>query len=76
MQAPRAYSPCAVTVRILGEALSSLPPGRYEIPVRGDSMSPTLRDGDVVLVKASRGVGLDTVVDGLRRHLGGQQASR
>jgi UDP-N-acetylmuramoyl-tripeptide--D-alanyl-D-alanine ligase len=34
------------------------------------TLPPRLRDGDVVLVKASRGVALDTVVDGLRRELG------
>jgi UDP-N-acetylmuramoyl-tripeptide--D-alanyl-D-alanine ligase len=31
-----------------------------------DALEPRLRDGDVVLVKASRGIGLDRVVDGLR----------
>jgi UDP-N-acetylmuramoyl-tripeptide--D-alanyl-D-alanine ligase len=31
-----------------------------------DTLEPRLRDGDVVLVKASRGIGLDRVVDGLR----------
>ena len=35
-----------------------------------DALPPRLRDGDVVLVKASRGIGLDRVVDGLRRELG------
>jgi UDP-N-acetylmuramoyl-tripeptide--D-alanyl-D-alanine ligase len=35
-----------------------------------DALVPRLRDGDVVLVKASRGVGLDRVVDGLRLALG------
>ncbi|MFL5718357.1 MAG: UDP-N-acetylmuramoyl-tripeptide--D-alanyl-D-alanine ligase [Chloroflexota bacterium] len=34
------------------------------------ALPPRLRHGDVVLVKASRGVGLDAVVDGLRRELG------
>lgn len=34
------------------------------------ALPPRLRDGDVVLVKASRGVGLDAVVDGLTRELG------
>ena len=35
-----------------------------------DALLPRLRDDDVVLIKASRGVGLDRVVDGLRLHLG------
>lgn len=34
------------------------------------ALPPRLRDGDVVLVKASRGVALDVVVEGLRRELG------
>jgi UDP-N-acetylmuramoyl-tripeptide--D-alanyl-D-alanine ligase len=41
-----------------------------------DAIPPRLRDGDVVLVKASRGIGLDRVVDGLRRELGQGGASR
>jgi UDP-N-acetylmuramoyl-tripeptide--D-alanyl-D-alanine ligase len=36
-----------------------------------DVLPPRLRDGDVVLLKASRGIGLDRVVDGLRAALGG-----
>ncbi len=35
-----------------------------------DAIPPTLRDGDVVLLKASRGIGLERVVDGLRTELG------
>jgi len=35
-----------------------------------ESLPPRLRDGDVVLIKASRGMALDRVVDGLRRELG------
>jgi UDP-N-acetylmuramoyl-tripeptide--D-alanyl-D-alanine ligase len=35
-----------------------------------DALHPRLRDGDVVLVKASRGIGLDRVVDGLRLLVG------
>ena len=35
-----------------------------------DTLRPRLRDGDTVLVKASRGIGLDTVVDALRLELG------
>ena len=35
-----------------------------------DALVSRLRDGDVVLVKASRGIGLDRLVDDLRRDLG------
>jgi UDP-N-acetylmuramoyl-tripeptide--D-alanyl-D-alanine ligase len=35
-----------------------------------DALRPRLRDGDAVLVKASRGIALDRVVDGLRLELG------
>jgi UDP-N-acetylmuramoyl-tripeptide--D-alanyl-D-alanine ligase len=35
-----------------------------------EAIPPRLRDGDVVLLKASRGIALDRVVDGLRRELG------
>jgi len=35
-----------------------------------DALLPRLRDGDAVLVKASRGIALDRVVDGLRLELG------
>ena len=35
-----------------------------------DAIRPRLRDGDSVLVKASRGIELDRVVDGLRLELG------
>jgi UDP-N-acetylmuramoyl-tripeptide--D-alanyl-D-alanine ligase len=35
-----------------------------------DVLRPRLRDGDVILVKASRGIGLDKLVDGLRLELG------
>ena len=31
-----------------------------------EAIPPRLRDGDVVLVKASRGIGLDRLVDGLQ----------
>jgi UDP-N-acetylmuramoyl-tripeptide--D-alanyl-D-alanine ligase len=48
-----------VRVRDAGEAL--------------EAVSPRLRDGDVVLVKASRGIGLDGLVEGLRRELGGRE---
>ena len=36
-----------------------------------DVLRPRLRDGDVVLVKASRGIALDLLVDALRAELGG-----
>jgi UDP-N-acetylmuramoyl-tripeptide--D-alanyl-D-alanine ligase len=36
-----------------------------------DVLPPRLHHGDVVLLKASRGIGLDRVVDGLRAVLGG-----
>jgi UDP-N-acetylmuramoyl-tripeptide--D-alanyl-D-alanine ligase len=35
-----------------------------------DVVTNRLRDGDVVLLKASRGIGLDRVVDGLRHGYG------
>jgi UDP-N-acetylmuramoyl-tripeptide--D-alanyl-D-alanine ligase len=31
-----------------------------------EAIPPRLRDGDVVLVKASRGIGLDRLVEGLQ----------
>ena len=34
------------------------------------TLPPRLRAGDVVLVKASRGIGLDRLVEGLRDELG------
>ena len=34
------------------------------------ALVPRLRAGDVVLVKASRGIALESIVDGLRRELG------
>ena len=35
-----------------------------------EALRPRLRDGDVVLVKASRGIGLDVLVDALRSERG------
>lgn len=49
---------------------------RARIHIAGDAeealdvLRPRLRDHDVVLVKASRGIGLDRVVDGLRLEIG------
>ena len=40
-----------------------------------DALLPRLRDGDVVLVKASRGIALDLLVDDLRRRLGAEDGS-
>jgi UDP-N-acetylmuramoyl-tripeptide--D-alanyl-D-alanine ligase len=39
-----------------------------------DALRPRLREGDVVLVKASRGIALDLLVDALRAELGGAAA--
>jgi UDP-N-acetylmuramoyl-tripeptide--D-alanyl-D-alanine ligase len=39
-----------------------------------EAVLPRLRDGDVVLVKASRGIGLDRLVDGLSHELGERAA--
>ena len=39
-----------------------------------DTLRPRLREGDVVLVKASRGIALDLLVDALRAELGGAAA--
>jgi UDP-N-acetylmuramoyl-tripeptide--D-alanyl-D-alanine ligase len=39
-----------------------------------DVLRPRLREGDVVLVKASRGIALDLLVDALRAELGGAAA--
>jgi UDP-N-acetylmuramoyl-tripeptide--D-alanyl-D-alanine ligase len=41
-----------------------------DIDAASAAVPPRLRDGDVVLVKASRGIGLDRLVDDLRRELG------
>jgi UDP-N-acetylmuramoyl-tripeptide--D-alanyl-D-alanine ligase len=40
------------------------------------TLPPRLRTGDVVLIKASRGIGLDRLVDGLRDELAGDRAGR
>ena len=40
-----------------------------------EALRPRLRDGDVVLVKASRGIGLDHLVDGLRAERGPERRS-
>jgi UDP-N-acetylmuramoyl-tripeptide--D-alanyl-D-alanine ligase len=37
------------------------------------TLPPRLRSGDVVLIKASRGIGLDRLVDGLRDELAGDK---
>ena len=39
-----------------------------------DALRPRLREGDVVLVKASRGIALDLLVDALRAEFGGAPA--
>ena len=53
---------------------AGLDPGRIHL-VRDadaalDALRPRLRDGDVALVKGSRGIGLDALVDALRLELG------
>jgi UDP-N-acetylmuramoyl-tripeptide--D-alanyl-D-alanine ligase len=57
-----------------GALAAGLDPGRihHVEDVEGalDVLRPRLRDGDAVLVKASRGIGLDRVVDALRLELG------
>jgi UDP-N-acetylmuramoyl-tripeptide--D-alanyl-D-alanine ligase len=53
---------------------AGLDPGRIHVVADAeaalDAVRPRLRDGDSVLVKASRGIELDRVVDGLRLELG------
>jgi UDP-N-acetylmuramoyl-tripeptide--D-alanyl-D-alanine ligase len=57
-----------------GALEAGLAPGRILRVADGeaahDVLRPRLVPGDVVLVKASRGIGLDRLVDGLRRELG------
>jgi UDP-N-acetylmuramoyl-tripeptide--D-alanyl-D-alanine ligase len=59
---------------VAGALDSGLDPGRA-LPVRDaeaalDVLRPRMREGDVVLVKASRGIGLDRLVDALRLEIG------
>jgi UDP-N-acetylmuramoyl-tripeptide--D-alanyl-D-alanine ligase len=53
-------------------------PGRVSLVADVDAalefLPPRLRDGDVVLVKASRGIGLERLVDGLASGPGGRPA--
>jgi UDP-N-acetylmuramoyl-tripeptide--D-alanyl-D-alanine ligase len=57
-----------------GAVAAGLDPSRVHLVADAeaalDALHPRLRDGDVVLIKASRGIGLDRVVDGLRLLLG------
>ena len=57
-----------------GAVAAGLDPARVirvgGIDAARDALVSRLRDGDVVLVKASRGIGLDRLVDDLRRDLG------
>jgi UDP-N-acetylmuramoyl-tripeptide--D-alanyl-D-alanine ligase len=59
---------------VTGAAEAGLDPGRIhhvrDAEEAMDVLRPRLRDGDAVLVKASRGIGLDRLVDGLRLELG------
>jgi UDP-N-acetylmuramoyl-tripeptide--D-alanyl-D-alanine ligase len=57
-----------------GAVDSGMDPGRITIAADPEAvlatLPPRLRAGDVILVKASRGIGLDRLVDGLRDELG------
>jgi UDP-N-acetylmuramoyl-tripeptide--D-alanyl-D-alanine ligase len=57
-----------------GAAAAGLDPARIHLVPDGEAaleaVRPRLREGDVVLVKASRGVALDHLVDALRLELG------
>jgi UDP-N-acetylmuramoyl-tripeptide--D-alanyl-D-alanine ligase len=58
----------------LGATEAGLDPARIVQVLDPDAalvaLVPRLRPGDVVLVKASRGIALESIVDGLRRELG------
>jgi UDP-N-acetylmuramoyl-tripeptide--D-alanyl-D-alanine ligase len=64
----------AATLIAEGTRTAGLNPNRVHIvsdtEAAVDLLAPRLRDGDVVLVKASRGAALERVVEGLRRELG------
>ncbi len=57
-----------------GAQSAGLDPARIhhvpDVDTAVDVLRPRLRDGDAVLVKASRGIGLDRLVDALRLELG------
>ena len=59
---------------VVGAKAAGLDPSRIHHVADADdaleALRPRLRDGDVVLVKASRGIGLDRLVDQLRLELG------
>jgi UDP-N-acetylmuramoyl-tripeptide--D-alanyl-D-alanine ligase len=59
---------------------AGMDPGRVSTARDADAvlatLPPRLRAGDVVLVKASRGIGLDRLVDGLRDELAGDPSWR
>jgi UDP-N-acetylmuramoyl-tripeptide--D-alanyl-D-alanine ligase len=59
---------------VAGALDAGLDPGRVhaarDAEAALDVLRPRLRDGDVVLVKASRGIGLDRLVDALRLDIG------
>ena len=61
-----------------GALAAGLDPGRIhhagDVDTALDLLRPRLREGDVVLVKASRGIGLDRLVADLRRELGPGEA--
>ena len=56
----------AVEAGLPADAIQHVPDGETAL----DSLRPRLRDGDTLLVKASRGIELDRLVDALRLELG------
>jgi UDP-N-acetylmuramoyl-tripeptide--D-alanyl-D-alanine ligase len=70
--------PGAVEVALGAEATGLDPSRIHRVPDRQTALEihrPRLRHGDVVLVKASRGMELDRLVDALRTELGEESGS-
>lgn len=64
----------AATGIVAGAQAAGLEPSRIhhvrDVDAAMDTLRPRLRDDDTILVKASRGIGLDRLVDALRLELG------